>query len=173
MANEIERLDLLLMRIRRLAFQPDPGSQLVPGLEHPVPTSRVYACTLIADSLAHSVNGQLSIKDVALSMNLEHSSASRLLTELEHDGLVLRVPDVSDRRRTNIELTDLGRSLVADVSKLRHWVMSQILTEIEPGAVKQMADTMELILDTAQNRLPELLKSAETEHGLKVFPETE
>jgi DNA-binding MarR family transcriptional regulator len=171
MANEIERLDLLLMRIRRLAFQPDPGSQLVPGLDHAVPTSRVYACTLIADSLSHSENGQLSIKDVALNMNLEHSSASRLLTDLENDGLIARVPDSEDRRRTNIELTDLGRSLVADVSKLRHWVMSQILTEVEPAAVKQMADTMELILDTAQNRLPEILKLAEAEHGLTVFPE--
>jgi DNA-binding MarR family transcriptional regulator len=168
--SEIEKLDLLLMRIRRLAFQPDPGSQVVPGLAHPLPSSRVYSCTLIADLAAHAADGQLSVKDVALGMNLEHSSASRLLTELEADGLIRRVVDETDRRRTNIALTELGESLVRQVSEIRYWVMGQILSEFDFERIKLMTDTMEQILDSAQSRLPEIIQAAEAKFGLKTLP---
>lgn len=173
MNSEIVRLDLLLMRIRRLAFQPDPGAQLLPGIEHPIPSSRVYACTLIGDFLDHSASGQLSIKEIAAGMNLEHSSASRLLTELEADGLIERQVDSQDRRRTNIVLTAEGRAVVSKVAEIRYWVMGQVLADVDPNDVKHMADTMEQILDLAQSRLPELIQSVEANLGVKTFSPNE
>ena len=44
------------------------------------------------------------------------SSLSRILVNLEERGLLLRQPDPTDQRRSLIELSDVGRKLVAKVA---------------------------------------------------------
>jgi MarR family transcriptional regulator, transcriptional regulator for hemolysin len=53
---------------------------------------------------------------LAEAIGIEGASLVRLLDELQASGLITRVPDPADRRANAVNLTDKGRSTVAEVN---------------------------------------------------------
>lgn len=53
----------------------------------------------------------LSQKELSTRRGIKEATTVRALDRMERDGLVQRVRDTKDRRRTNIFLTDKGRGL--------------------------------------------------------------
>ena len=51
----------------------------------------------------------ISQKELAERMNVKESSIARLLDRMERDGLVERIKNESDKRITNLRLTDRGK----------------------------------------------------------------
>ena len=58
--------------------------------------------------------GPRSAGEVAAGLGLSAPSLTRMLTRLEHRGLILRTLDTADRRRILVELTNLGRLSLED-----------------------------------------------------------
>jgi DNA-binding MarR family transcriptional regulator len=63
--------------------------------------------------------GTQSTAELATAERVRPQSMGQTLTELEAQGLIARRPDETDKRRTLIELTDEGRSALAEDRKRR------------------------------------------------------
>ena len=159
--EELARLDRAFLRLRRLIFRPETQSIPIPSLGRTVDLAKVMACVAIAEGpeimgLEHAP----TVKDIAMILELEHSTASRMLTEAEADGLVVRSTDPADRRRTIVELTADGRALLADSQRIRTWAIGGVLSDWDPSEVENLAGLLEKLVTTFNDRMPLLIEQA-------------
>lgn len=103
----LARLDRSVQRLRRLVTRPPDVAFVLPGTGRTVDLAKLLACGAVWQ-LADAGDDPVSVKDVSRALDLEHSTTSRLLAECESEGLLRRSTDSGDRRRTLVELTDLG-----------------------------------------------------------------
>lgn len=161
----VDRIDRTLMRMRRLAIKPVPGELPSRAGDHPLSGAKMLACTLLADIQQHR-DGAIAIKDVASFLDLEHSTASRLMSELEADGLIERGTDPEDRRRTTIRLTDAGMQVVDGLTEVRRWVMLRVLEGWDSAELERLVHDLERVIDQFHNRLPDAIRAAQDEFKL-------
>lgn len=77
--------------------------------------------------------GPQSTVDLAGAERVRPQSMGQTLAELETQGLISRRPDVHDRRRTLIELTDDGRRVLAEDRRRREgWLAEAIERDFSP-----------------------------------------
>jgi hypothetical protein len=114
--------------------------------------AKIFAC----DAVSELADGgtAVTVKDVALALDLEHSTVSRLLGELHDDGLIVRGMDPVDRRRTTVELTDLGREVVAEATTLSRFFTRILLADWTRDEVDELARVMARLATTIHDRLP-------------------
>jgi len=72
----------------------------------PFGLTRVTWCILVAVV----EEGKKHPSDIASFVGIDRTATSRALRQLEHDGLIERHMGKGDRRMTEVDLTDLGRS---------------------------------------------------------------
>lgn len=84
----------------------------VPG--QPTSLSQVFAL----HELDHDAG--LSQRELAARLGLEKSTVSRLVADLESDGLVTRERDPANRRLYRLEITDAGRRLHRRIGESLH-----------------------------------------------------
>lgn len=73
-------------------------------------------------------------RDLTEHLGIQPGSASEILSKLENSGWILRTQNESDRRTTDVRLTDSGRELAAEAlaqRKKRHEEMFSCLSEEE------------------------------------------
>jgi len=157
----LERLDRAFLRMRRILVRPEVAALPIPSLGRTVEFAKVMACLAIAEGpdlvgLVHPP----TVKDIAALLQLDHSTTSRLLTEAEAEGLLVRATDDEDRRRTIVELTDAGRSVVADSSAIRAWAIGALLADWSPSDVATFTEYLERMTATFGLRMPAILEAA-------------
>ena len=101
-----------LLRLARLRLANLMDKQLLKQLG----ITNVQATLLFLISTGESA----SLKTLAQSSGIEMARTSRLLTLLEERGMVTRVRSGSDRRVTELQLTDAIQSLLADEQVLAY-----------------------------------------------------
>jgi DNA-binding MarR family transcriptional regulator len=74
-------------------------------------------------------DGAQSTADLAAAERVRPQSMGQTVAELEAQGLVSRRPDARDGRRTIIELTELGRQVLADDRQRREGWLAQAIAE--------------------------------------------
>ncbi len=67
--------------------------------------------------LTFSRRGSLPLSKIGERLMVHPTSVTNAIDRLEAGGLVRRVPDIVDRRRTLAELTDAGREVVTEATK--------------------------------------------------------
>lgn len=127
-------LDHAFIRLRRLVAKPPTGQ--VPIADCRVDLAKALACEAIADL---SAAGPVSVKDVAGYLDLEPSTASRLLLEAEGVGLLTREPHPRDRRSTAVVLTDLGRQVVAATRPIRLDFLQHVTADWDEADLTRLA----------------------------------
>ena len=104
-------------------------------------------------SLLHSAH-PLTLTDLARIERLQPQSLTRVITELEKARLIVREPDVVDRRQLLISITDKGRSLlIVDARAQIGWLSSTIsahLSAPEQQLLLIAADLIERICDISE-----------------------
>ncbi len=162
----LTRIDRAIMRMRRDIVKPPELCMPMPSLGRSVDFAKVHACMAIAEG---TLEGALSdpdghrvstVKDVAAFMQLEHSTASRLLGEAEAEGLVVRGTDPQDRRRTTVALTDSGRLVLKDSLAMRSWAMGRLFDEWSEKDLKNLATMLERMAQTLSDRMPDVVCAA-------------
>ena len=122
-----ERLHELFMDLVRVGgmLQADAA---IPG--HPIPLSQAFAL--------HELDTDTppSQRDLAKRLRLEKSSVSRMVAQMERNGLVIRERDPDNRRLYRLRLTDRGRALHAGMASSFHvhyerWVAAMTPAERE------------------------------------------
>lgn len=83
--------------------------------------------------------GPLTVGECAKHLARAQSVISEIVDQLEHHGLLARVPDARDRRRTLVWLTDEGRArLVEEQEVLSRTALERALTRMTPEEHHQL-----------------------------------
>jgi len=99
--------------------------------------------------------GVASIGDLALAERVRPQSMTQTLAELEGDGLIARRPDPTDGRRTLIELTERGRTILhADRRSREGWLAKAIETELTPAEQRVLERAVGLLERLAASERP-------------------
>lgn len=109
-------------------------------------------------------NTQLSPGSVADGLGVPKANVTDVIQRLVRQGLVTRVPDLLDRRRHTLHLTEKGRD---EVEQLREWRLGRtqrILQRISEKDLKLLAHGLAIMLATSG-------KSIDTPADREVSPE--
>jgi len=92
------------------------------------------------------MTGPLTVAEAAQHLDRSQSAMSEMIDRLERRGLVARIPDQRDRRRTLVWLTDDGRAALDKA----HQVLSTALLRhgfaaMEPGDRSTLVRTMRML----------------------------
>lgn len=171
----VDTLDKAFRRLRKSMVRPPAGSVPVPALGRQLDMAKIFACDAVAELSERSAT--VAVKDVAAELDLEHSTVSRLLGEVEDDGLVTRGVDAADRRRTTVALTPLGRAVVADATAMSRFFTRILLAEWPRQDVEDLTRLMTRLAETVHARLEALPELAIAEfcraHPEATVPEVE
>ena len=88
-------------------------------------------------------SGTLTQKELTERLGIQPGSASEILSKLENAGLIVRIQNETDRRTTNILLTESGNELAleaAEQRKKRHEEMFSCLTEEEKATLLSLLE---------------------------------
>jgi DNA-binding MarR family transcriptional regulator len=159
----VDTLDRSFRRLRRAMIRPPACQVPVPALGRQLDIAKIFACDAVAELAA--VRESVSVKDVATLLDLEHSTVSRLLVELESDGLVVRGQDPADRRRTTLALTDLGTAVVHDATAMTRFFTRLLLSDWPREDVEDLQRLMNRLADTVAEKFDTLPEVAMAELG--------
>jgi DNA-binding MarR family transcriptional regulator len=86
---------------------------------------------------AHTVNelhraGPVSQQHLAAALRLQKSTVSRLVDQLEVDGVVRRETNPADRRSVLVSLTALGSKRAGRLDAARRDLFSRLLADLTP-----------------------------------------
>jgi DNA-binding MarR family transcriptional regulator len=157
----VDSLDRTMRRLRRAMMKPPATTVPVPALGKPLDMAKIFACDAIHD-LADRKDS-VTVKDVAAELELEHSTASRLLGDVEQEGLVTRGTDPDDRRRTTLQLTELGESVVDDATAITRFFTRLLLAEWPRQDVEDLTRLLGRLADTVHDKLDVLPEKAMAE----------
>jgi DNA-binding MarR family transcriptional regulator len=165
-ANKVSRqadvaiLDHTLQRMRRVVLRP-PGAQIpIPGLGRRVDIAKVLACEAIAD-LAADID-PVTVTDVALALQLERSTVSRLVGECESEGLVMRTAVPGDGRRVGLAVTEDGLRAVAGSAELRADFLKAVTESFSDAELTTLVQHLERFADALSETFPRWLDRTNT-----------
>jgi len=94
---------------------------------------------------------------LAAYLRIQPQSVTRLLADLERDGLIERRPNEQDRRQSLIEITPAGTQALSEEVRVQEQVLAQCvaesLTPAEQELLRLAAGLMERVVDDAEARI--------------------
>lgn len=80
----------------------------------------------------------LSANEVAERSAMDKVTVSRAVAALEHKGLLERVRDASDKRKSRLDLSEKGRQVYAEIAPLALGFERDLLTALTPDENAQL-----------------------------------
>ena len=99
--------------------------------------------------------GSTRLADLAATLSVSPSTATRMCDRLVRKGLVTRTRDDIDRREVKLDVTNEGRQLVEQVMERRRAEVRTILSDIPAGSRSALVSSLHL-LSRAVGEAPEL-----------------
>ena len=110
MTSSLERIDDALIALRHLWVAP-------PHINDPDLGAVEMSTIWVVDCLRRSPTA--TVADLAVQLDVAHSTASRLIARAEKTGAVIRTADRDDQRRVTVQLTPAGHRLAATALEYR------------------------------------------------------
>jgi len=88
----------------------------------------------------------LTVNELARHSSIERSALSRLLDQLEREGLISRRLRATDRRALEIRITAQGRDAYLAMRPVRREVLRRATEGIAPGEIERMRTVIQLML---------------------------
>lgn len=85
------------------------------------------------------LDGPTRPTELADALHLDLSVVSRQLTSLSARGLVAKTKDPGDARAHQVEITDAGRALTAEVERIRTEFLASLVQEWDEADVRNFA----------------------------------
>ncbi len=164
----VDGLDRTIRRLRRSMIKPPAMLVPVPSLGRQVDIAKIFACDAVEE--LSSAGGSVTVKDVASSLDLEHSTVSRLLSEAETEGFLTRGTDPDARRRTTVELTEVGHAVVSDANAMTRFFTRLLLADWERDDLEQLTRLLGKLADTVAARM-DLLPDLAAREFARTHPE--
>jgi DNA-binding MarR family transcriptional regulator len=94
----------------------------------------------------------MSVTTLAERLGVSLATASQVVTDLETGGLVQRVEDPADRRRTLITVTDTHRALAQTILDTRLRPVQRALDRMKPSEQRAVVRGLQLIADELETQ---------------------
>ena len=117
----LDALDRALLEVRRLVNRPGYRKRLLGPLGRRVELSTVRVLHAVDQA-----DRAPSIGEVAATLAIDPSTASRLVDQRVAEGLLERSPDPDDRRRAVLSITGPGRALLAELATSRRLMLEDV-----------------------------------------------
>ena len=114
----------------------------------------------------HGQNGSIYVSDLAAAVKQPLPAVSRALRQLEQDGLIERITDPNDRRKTLVRVTPKGYELCHQCEQALRNYFASVLARLEPEQVAQMDALRGALMDAilAENAARNIDPKGETNH---------
>jgi DNA-binding MarR family transcriptional regulator len=89
------------------------------------------------------------ITEVAELVSVDQPVVSRVIDQMERDGLVTRIADPDDRRVTLVQLTDTGRSTHADLMPDATRFVDDLTAAMDDETIGQLAAALTALAESA------------------------
>jgi DNA-binding MarR family transcriptional regulator len=144
--SRYSQLDELLVRIHFARQRPGWRRRLI-DTSGGVPTLSTLRVLRAVEQ--REIAGQrASIGEVAEYLAVDHSTASRTVTNVVNAGLLTKNLAAEDQRRCVLALTDEGRKALADVTERRREMVAETVADWPEADVDQLVDLLQqLVID--------------------------
>jgi len=95
------------------------------------------------------VHGPHTLGELADRERVSSPSMNRTVNCLEESGYLARTPDIDDRRKVNISLTDAGREVVEETVRRRDAWLEEALAALTPQQRQLLAEAAGIMLEVA------------------------
>lgn len=85
-----------------------------------------------------STTGPMRVTELAGCANLDTSTVSRQVSQLDRAGLIERTPDPADRRAHQVVLTPAGAQLLEEAFRRRRALLSRSLRDWDPSDIADL-----------------------------------
>lgn len=92
-----------------------------------------------------SSRGRSTVKELATCTVMKHAVVSKVLKEMEDDGLITRTPSQSDLRAVNIELTDEGIETLKVARRIAGLHRDIALRDLTPANIETLLGLLKQI----------------------------
>lgn len=133
-ADAIGQIDLAIFRLRRIWQKPSLNRQLraAQGDDSArIHLSNIFVVHAIA-RVAAECDTEITIGAVADRLDVDPSTASRLVAGAIDAGMVTRRSSAVDARRAQLTLTDEGRAVLGHAAKVRRDYIGGLMTDWTP-----------------------------------------
>ncbi len=127
----VTRLNSVAVHLLRRLSREDAAVDLTPA--------RLSALTLLV------ANGPLTLGALARSERVTAPSMTRLVTAMETDGLLERIPSAQDGRKVYVRATNAGATLMRAGQKRRVTALSSWLTPVGADGLRCLDDASALL----------------------------
>ena len=86
-------------------------------------------------------------KEIKNHLNLNASTVTGIISRLEGKGFVAKLPNVGDKRSTDIYLTALGKETVDSIPALLHEKLSVKLKKLPVEDLSKLQDALNLLIE--------------------------
>ena len=93
----------------------------------------------------------ISQHDLARKLLVGRSNITKLLPQLEQQGLLAREPDTKDKRVMRLTLTAAGEVLLKEALKVYSALIDRVMAQSSPAQCDAMGDVMRRIADTLKD----------------------
>ncbi|MEM6889782.1 MAG: MarR family winged helix-turn-helix transcriptional regulator [Pseudomonadota bacterium] len=136
-------LDRGLMRLRRLWLQQGRRRRLIDEIGSPIAMS-VLRTVFAIDALNSETT---SVSDVAAELEVDASTASRLVESAVSNGYAERNPSSIDRRKSVLKLTANGREMLVNARAGREKLLAEVTTNWTDQDVELIATLLNRLHD--------------------------
>ena len=86
-----------------------------------------------------------TLSEIARMQGVTPATATTLVTTLEHRGWVRRTPDLADRRRVAVSLTDEGRAALATSQIVAEQAVAALLGPLESDELARLVEGIDIL----------------------------
>jgi DNA-binding MarR family transcriptional regulator len=134
----------VVKRLERTPVPVDPGKQAAWTATNPAPRHVAALMQVVADE-------GMSVSTLAARLGVSLATASQVVTDLESGGLVARVEDPTDRRRTLVRIAETHRGLADAVLDTRLRPVQRALDQMRPAEQRAFLRGLELVATELEN----------------------
>lgn len=166
----LTEIGVALFQLRRIWAKPDLMRKLREHAhsDRPLQMSNLAVVHAIA-KLTRESHDQVTVGGVAERIDVDPSTASRLVGHAIDAGLVCRRPSPVDARRANLQLTDLGVRVVEAADQGRRSYLAQLMSDWTVEECNEFARLLTRFTETAMKHpmdpssIDQIFKAAEAE----------
>jgi DNA-binding MarR family transcriptional regulator len=122
---------------------PHPAIQEFWAKKRPAPRHIAALMQIVADE-------GMSVTTLASRLGVSLATASQVVTDLETHGLVERIEDPTDRRRTLVKVAETHRDVADSLLDTRLRPLQRALDRMRPGEQRALLRGLQLIADVLQ-----------------------
>lgn len=123
-------IDALMQKWRRLSIKRELGHKALLDLKIGIDLAQLdvlFAIEAPVHEFGETAGGETMVASVAERLTIDPSRASRVVSEMVEQGYARRAVSQADARRTIIELTDAGKTVVEAVRTYKFLIMGDFL----------------------------------------------